>query len=159
MKFTVHVDIDRPRDEVIAKFDNTDNLFKWQQGLKAFEPVSGEPGQPGAKSRMVFDFKGREMELFETITVRNLPDEFSGYYDAPNVHNTVVTRFEELGPDKTRLISENEFQFKGFMRIMGWLMKSAFPKQSMKYLTDFKAFVEDGVDVNAPQEDPAAASS
>jgi hypothetical protein len=89
----------------------------------------------------------RTIEMIETISIRNLPDEFSGTYDAKGVHNVVRNRFIEMGPDKTKLESENEFQFTGFMKLIGFFMRSAFPKQSLKYLKDFKAFAEEGKDV------------
>ena len=37
---------------------------------------------------------------------------------------------------------ENEFQFKGFMKLIGFFMPGAFEKQSFKYMKDFKAFAE-----------------
>lgn len=147
MKYKVEIDIDLPRAKVIELFDSTENLYKWQEGLQSFDHVSGEPGQAGAKSRMVFKMGKREMEMFETITTRNLPDEFNGVYDAKGVHNVVMNRFVEVSPEKTRWESENEFQFSGFMKVIGFLMKGAFPKQSMKYLTHFKDFAENGTDV------------
>ena len=49
--YTVAIEIDLPRDRVIELFDNPDNLFKWQTGLQSFDHLSGEPGQPGAKSK------------------------------------------------------------------------------------------------------------
>ncbi|MEO2058942.1 MAG: SRPBCC family protein, partial [Mesonia sp.] len=46
-------------------------------------------------------------------------------------------------------ISESEFQFSSFaMKVMGFLMPGAFKKQSLKYMKDFKAFVEDGKSVS-----------
>lgn len=147
MKYTVSVDLDLSRDRVIELFDSTENLYKWQKGLQSFEHLSGEPGQEGAKSKLIFKMGKRDMEMIETITRRNLPDEFTGTYDVKNVHNVVSNRFEEVGPDQTRMVSENEFQFRGFMKVIAFLMKGAFPKQSQKYLDDFKAFAEDGTDV------------
>ena len=79
MKYIREVVIDLPRDRVIELFDNADNLTKWQEGLQAFEHVSGEPGASGAKSRLVYDHRGRSFELIETITERNLPDDFLGH--------------------------------------------------------------------------------
>lgn len=147
MEYTVQIDIELPRDEVIALFDNPDNLFKWQQGLQSFTHESGEPGQPGATSRMVFLMGKRRIEMVETITVRNLPDEFSGTYDTAGVFNLVENRFTELSPTSTRWESRNVFQFRGIMRIIGFLFKGAFPKQSLKFMEDFKAFAEHGTDV------------
>lgn len=80
--------------------------------------------------------------MIETITVRNLPDEFSGIYEAQGVNNIVKNKFVKISEDKTKYITENEFQFKGLMKIIGFLMPNTFKKQSMKYLNDFKKFAE-----------------
>ncbi|HRJ87241.1 MAG: SRPBCC family protein [Blastocatellia bacterium] len=142
MKYTVTIEIEKPIDEVVALFDNADNLYAWMEGLESFEHLSGEPGQVGAKSRLKFKMGKRDIEMIETITVRDLPDEFTGTYDAEGVFNIVKNRFEAINPTRTRYISEQEFQFTGFMKIFGWLMPGAFRKQSMKYLEAFKAFAE-----------------
>ena len=147
MQYTVHIDIDRPRDEVIAKMDDADNLVKWQEGLQSFTLIEGEAGQKGAKSELVFLMGKREMKMVETIIERDFPERFDATYDAKNVHNIVRNRFLETGPNTTRWESENVFEFKGVMKLMGVLAKGAFPKQSLKYMQDFKAFVEDGTDV------------
>ena len=149
MQYTVSIDIDLPRDRVIELFDNPENLYKWQTGLLSFEPIEGEPGQPGAKSKMVFKMGKREIEMVETITKRELPEAFDGTYDAKGVYNVVKNRFTELGPDKTRWDSDQEFQFGGIMRMIAFIMPGAFKKQSLKYMQDFKAFAEDGVDVRS----------
>ncbi len=144
MKYTVDIDIDLPRERVIELLDSTENLYKWQRGLKNFEPLGG---QPGARSRMVFQMGKRELEMIESITSRNFPDEFDGTYETTGVFNIVKNHFVELTPEKTKWISENEFRFSGFMKVIGFLMKGGFPKQSLKYLEDFKAFAEQGTDV------------
>lgn len=147
MNYTVDIELNLPRDRVIELFDSTENLYKWQQGLQSFEPVSGEPGQQGAKSKLIFKLGKRDLEMIETITKRGLPDEFEATYDAKGVHNIVKNRFVELSPTKTHWVSENEFHFRGLMKLIGIVMKGAFPKQSLKYMQDFKAFAEDGKDV------------
>ena len=149
MKYTVEIDIELPRDQVVGLFDSTDNMYKWQEGLQSFEHLNGEPGQEGAQSKLVFQMGKRTIEMIETITLRDLPDRFDGTYDAKGVHNVVKNEFVEVGPERTKWISENEFQFQGFMKLIGFFFKSAFPKQSLKYMRDFKAFAERGVDVNA----------
>ncbi len=142
MKFTTEIEINKPIDQVIELFDNADNMDKWMDGLQSFEHLSGTPGQVGAKSRLKFKMGKREIEMIETITVRNLPDEFSGTYEAKGVFNIVKNKFVKISEDKTKYITENEFQFKGFMKIIAFLMPGAFKKQSMKYLEDFKKFAE-----------------
>jgi len=142
MKYTVDIEIYLPRERVIELFDNADNMSKWMEGLQSFEHLSGEPGQVGAKSKLVFKMGKRDIEMIETVTVRNLPDEFSGTYDANGVHNIVKNFFVQLPNGNTKYQTEQEFQFKGFMKIIGLLFPGAFKKQSLKYLVDFKRYAE-----------------
>jgi carbon monoxide dehydrogenase subunit G len=142
MKYTTEIEIDKPIDRVIELFDNPDNMAKWMEGLQSFEQLSGTPGQTGAKSRLKFKMGKREIEMIETITVRNLPEEFTGTYEAKGVFNIVKNKFIKVSDTKTKYITEQEFQFKGFMKIIAFLMPGAFKKQSKKYLTDFKKFAE-----------------
>ena len=58
----------------------------------------------------------REVEMIETITVRNLPDEFSGTYEAKGVFNIAKNKFVKLSETRTKYITENEFQFKGVIQ-------------------------------------------
>jgi len=142
MKYTTEIEINQPIDKVIALFDNPDNMSKWMEGLQSFEHLSGTPGQVGAKSKLRFKMGKRDFEMIETITVRNLPDEFSGNYEAKGVFNIVKNKFVKLSDNSTKYITENEFQMKGFMKLIGFLMPGAFKKQSYKYLLDFKKFAE-----------------
>lgn len=142
MKYAVDIEINLPRERVIELFDNADNMSKWMEGLQSFEHLSGEPGQVGAKSKLVFKMGKRDIEMVETVTVRNLPEEFSGTYDANGVHNIVTNKFFVLPNGHTKYLTEQEFQFKGFMKIIGFLFPGAFKKQSLKYLVDFKRYAE-----------------
>lgn len=143
MKYKTEIEINLPVKKVIQLFDNPDNLKHWMAGLQSFEHLSGTPGQPGAKSRLRFKMGNRDMELIETVTKRNLPEEFTGTYETNGVFNIVKNTFEELPGGKTKYVTENEFQFQSLpMKIMGWLMPGAFKKQSLKYLRDFKTFAE-----------------
>ncbi|MEL7122977.1 MAG: SRPBCC family protein [Bacteroidota bacterium] len=146
MKYTTQVEINRPVAEVIKLFDDPDNLAKWQDGLQSFEHLSGTPGKTGAKSRLVYQIGRRTIEMIETIESRNLPDEFSGTYEAKNVFNRVVNRFTPIEENKTLYVAEQEFKFSGFMKIMAWLTPGAFRKESQKSLEAFKKFAETEVD-------------
>ena len=143
MKYTCELTIDLPRDEVIALFDDPDNLVKWQPGLKSFEHLSGEPGQSGAKSRLVYDEGGRRIEMIETIVERNLPETFAGTYETKGVWNSVSNHFlEEDG--KTRWVMDSDFRFSGYMRLMLIFMRGAFRKQTEKTMRRFRDFAEGG---------------
>lgn len=142
MHYTNQVDINLPVDKVIKLFDDPANLKHWQPGFISMEPINGTPGHEGAKSKLEYQMGKRRIEMIETIEKRNLPDEFSGTYEAKGVFNRVVNRFIPVSENKTRYVAENEFQFSGFMKIMGWIMPGAFKKQSQKYLDMFKEFAE-----------------
>jgi hypothetical protein len=142
MKYQVEVGLDLPRKRVIDLFDSFENLKKWQPGLKSVEHMNGEVGHPGAKSKLFYDMNGRKIEMIETIIERDLPDVFSGTYDAKGVHNIVENRFIEDGADKTRWVIDTEFQFSGLMKLMGFFMKGAFPKQTLDNMNNFKTFAE-----------------
>lgn len=142
MKYISEIEINKPIDKVIELFDNPDYLKEWMDGLQSFEPLSGIPGQPGAKSRLKFKMGKREIEMIETITVRKLPEEFSGTYEAKGVFNIVKNFFHPINENKTKYITEQEFVFRGFMKIIAAVMPGAFKKQTMKTQVDFKNFVE-----------------
>ncbi|MBK6878730.1 MAG: SRPBCC family protein [Ignavibacteria bacterium] len=142
MKYTVETEINLPIARVVELFDDPENLKHWQPGLLSFEPISGTPGQPGAKSKLKYKMGKRDIEMIETITVRNLPDEFSGTYEAKGVFNIVKNYFRPVSENKTKYINESEFQFNGFMKLIGFLMPGAFRKESEKYLLQFKEFAE-----------------
>lgn len=142
MKYTTQVEIDLPLNRVIELFDSTENLAKWQPGFISLEHLSGTPGQVGAKSLLKYKMGKREVDMIETITKRELPAEFHGTYEAKGVFNIQENYFTSLGPEKTRWESKSEFQLKGFMKILGWLMPGMFKKQSQKYLDLFRAFAE-----------------
>ena len=143
MKYGNEVVIKLPRERVIELFDDEKNLFRWQPELMSFEHLSGQKGQPGARSLLKYKMGEREVEMTETITVRNLPDEFSGTYQAKGVWNEVVNRFEALDEHTTKWTSYSHFKFRGFMKLMALFMPGVFKKQSQKYMDQFKAFAEE----------------
>ena len=142
MHYTCEIDIDKPRDEVVNLFDNPDNMKYWQKGLVSYEHLTGEPGKQGAESIMKYDMGKTKMELIETITYNHLPDEFHANYTTKGVVNIQKNYFKEID-GKTRWVSDAEFKFSGFMKLMGFFMgKKQFQKQTMSYMEDFKAYAE-----------------
>ncbi|XOV67890.1 MAG: SRPBCC family protein [Fluviicola sp.] len=145
MKYKNEVIINAPREKVVALFDDPKNLKEWQPGFVSMELIEGELGKVGSKHKLLYKMGKREIEMIETITKRNLPDQFSGTYEAKKVFNAIDNHFEDLGDGTTKYWAENEFRLSGSMKIFGWLMPDAFKKQSQKYMDDFKAFVERSV--------------
>ena len=143
MKYTIDVIIDRPVNEVVEHFDDSDKLREWMDGLQRIEHLEGEPGEVGAKSKLYFDMGNRQIEMLETIKEKNLPEKFSGLYVADGVYNLNTMSFRETGANQTRLTLDAEFEFTHWvMKIMAFFGPSLFKKQSKKNLDGFKRFVE-----------------
>ena len=141
MKYEVELTIDLPRDQVIKKMDNVDNMKHWQRGLVGVEDVEGVPGKVGSKMKFSYQTGKRKMELVETITKNEFPKEFHATYDAKGVHNIQENKFEAIDENTTKWISHSEFQFQSLgMKVFGFLMPGMFKNQSMKYLNDFRSF-------------------
>lgn len=143
MRYDLAVDIDLPRERVVALFDDPENLKRWQPGLVSHEPLEGPPGEEGSTARLRYEMGNREIDMVETVTQRDLPEVFAGTYEAKGVHNQVTNRFEELDGDRTRWHLETEFTFTTLpMKVMGTLMPGAFKKQSRQFMEQFKTFAE-----------------
>jgi hypothetical protein len=148
MKYHVELTIDLPRDQVIKKMDNVYNMKHWQRGLTSAEHISGTPGEVGAKMQLNYKFGKREMNLVETITKRNFPEEFHANYDTKGMHNIQQNFFEVTSDGNTKWISKCEFIPTSFMmKIMTTIMPGVFKKQSKKYMIDFKNFAENEISV------------
>lgn len=148
MKYTTEILIKKPLDEVVQKLDSIDNRKYWQDGLESAEHVSGTPGDFGAKMKLKYNFGKRKMELLETITKRNFPKELHATYNTKGVCNIQQNYFESTEKGYTRWVTKNEFQPTNFMmNAMLFFMPGAFKKQTLKYMTNFKNFVERGTSV------------
>jgi hypothetical protein len=104
--------------------------------------IDGEPGQIGAKSRLTYQMGTRQIDMIETITVRNLPDTLSGTYEAKNVWNLVENRFIEEGPSVTKWVRDTECKCSGWLKLMARFAPGTFKKESRKHMYRFKRFAE-----------------
>jgi len=148
MKYSTEIEINLPRDQMVALLDDPDNMKHWQKGLISCKILSGEAGKEGAQMELEYKMGRRHLVMVETILKRNFPSEFHATYDAKGVHNIQKNFFEELGEHRCKWTSESEFQFSSLpLKLMSWLMPGAFKKQSMAYLADFKRFAEEGTSV------------
>lgn len=142
MKYTTELSISLPRDRVIELFDNTENLYEWQEGLLSFELLEGEAGQEGAVSKMVYASRKNDLLMTETIIKRKFPDEFVAIYKAKGVKNVINNYFLEVKPGQTTWKMHNVFRFSGMMALMSPFMKSAFQANTVLTMERFKLFAE-----------------
>ena len=148
MLYTTEIIVKVPLDVFIKKRNNIDNLKHWQRGLQSTEHISGNPGDLGSKIKLNYKFGKRSMEIIETIIKSDFPNEFNATYTTKGMNNFQKNHFSETPEGYTKWTSINKFTPLNFsMRIMLFLMPSAFKKQSLKYMQDFKNFVENGISI------------
>lgn len=162
MKYTVSIEIAKPREEVALLLADPAHLPKWLRGMVLHEPINGVHGQVGTKSRVVMQMGGQKMEGTETITrreptdLRNIPKGSVVHFErelvTEGMWSIVRDHLTEAGPNTTLWVSESEYRFSSLlMRLVGFLMPGTFRKQSLQYMQDFKAFAEYGKDVRDEQ--------
>jgi hypothetical protein len=98
MKSIVEVDIHVPQERLATLFADPENNMKWMDDLDRHEPLSGQPGMPGSKYRLV-PKKGK-MVFVATVLSRDLPNESRLSLDASNVAVSITARFVALSPKK-----------------------------------------------------------
>ncbi|MCP4299627.1 MAG: SRPBCC family protein [Gammaproteobacteria bacterium] len=142
MKHKTEVLIDADRATVWRMFDNPHNMTKWQPTLKSFTHKSGTPGQPDAVSELVYDENGRDVVMIETITARREPDFLGGTYETKWGTVIIFNHFEDTGDSKTRWVSNVNYIFKGFMKIMALFMRKSIFSRNDTNMNHFKLLVE-----------------
>lgn len=142
MHYSNAILIRKPLNRVIELFDNPENMKQWQPGFQRFEPLSGIPGQPGAKSKLVYQMGNRRVELIETILVRDLLKEFSGTYETPGFWNRLKNEFVPVDENTTKWVMESEFKFMGIFKLFGWMMTGSFRRRTKMMMENFKRFAE-----------------
>ena len=142
MKSVVELDINRSQERVATLFADPENNPKWMGDLARYEPLSGQPGMPGSTYRLVP--KKGEMVFLATIVSRNLPNEIRLSLVASNVTVSITARFIQLSVEKTRLVSEEEFSFKGLVgKLVGFFAQGSIRKAHRRHIEAFKRFAEE----------------
>lgn len=142
MRYSLSNTIDRPLSDVISKFKDPEGVKHWMEGLERIDHISGTPGEAGAKSDFYFVHKNKEMKISETILEQNLPDQIKFGYNSSMGYNEVEMQFEKLTDESVKQTNNSYFELKGIMKLLGPLMKGMFKKQTLKYMTAFKQYVE-----------------
>ncbi|MGW8316321.1 MAG: SRPBCC family protein [Bacteroidales bacterium] len=142
MEYTTEVIIDLPLQEVIRIFDNTENSYWWQPGLKDIKMIKGEDRTEGTVYRMVYEGRRSDLVVEETVLAARLPAEYTTVSRSPGVVNTVRNVFASSGEGTTRWQTVNQFQFRGMMRWMAPFMKQAFRSNTLLSMERFRMYAE-----------------
>jgi len=83
------------------------------------------------------------MVFVATVISSGRPNEVRLHLDASNVAVSVTDRFVRLSPDRTRVISEEVFSFKGLIpTVFGIIGQRAIRRAHRRHMAGFKRFAE-----------------
>ena len=142
IKYTEEIEINSNIDTLIELVDNPYNMKEYMDGIESYTVLSGNIREVGTKAEIIALMGESKIIMIEEIITNNLPEEKKVTYTADGGYNIVTNRLVKISDNKTRFINEQEFEFKGYMKVMGFFMPSAFKKQSRVYLQNFKEFAE-----------------
>jgi hypothetical protein len=148
MKYDTDIIVNKSIEEVMVFFKNPDYLKYWQRGLKSTKLLKGKSGEKGAKRKLLINLEGREITMIETITKCELPHHWHARYTSQGLVSIQQNYFEAKGEDKTYWKTTSEFQFEGYMKIVGKLLPGIFKRRSKRVMLDFKSFAEKQETVN-----------
>jgi len=141
MKSVVDLEIHAPQARVAELFANPENSPQWMDDLSRYEAISGHPGMPGSRYRLVP--KQGAMIFVATVITRDLPRRAQVNLDSPKVTVVATGTFTALPQDRTRLVSEEVFTFKGFVnKAFGVLARPAIRRAHRRHMQGFKRFAE-----------------
>lgn len=142
--FEYEIEIDKPLDEVYAAWQRPENLPRWLTGLQRTEPISGEPGEVGSKTRQIYLERGRTVEMIETITAIDPKKHQAGTLEAGAMKATLHVDFIDKGASTVvRFCSRFEPQSL-MMRLMLPFMKGQIRRRQCGDLERFGELVETG---------------
>ena len=143
MNSIVDIEIDVPREQLSALYADPHCMTKWMTDLERYDHIGGELGMPGSKYRMVSKRKNSPMEFVVTVTSKNLPQEFGLQLESPFVSISMINTFAALAPRRTRLVSRQEFSFRGLInRIVGVFALGSIRKNHRRHMDELKRFAE-----------------
>jgi hypothetical protein len=141
MRSVVQVEIEMPKDRVVALYADPENSTEWMDDIDRYEAIRGKPGLPGSKYRLVP--KHGSMVFVATVLDNPSPDEVRLELEAPKVTVSVTGRFGSISAHRTRLTSVEVFQFKGmFSRLKGVLASAAIQRAHRRHMAAFARFAE-----------------
>jgi uncharacterized protein YndB with AHSA1/START domain len=142
MKVEHVVEIDRPRDEVWAVFDDPDLMVEWQGNLLSYEQAEGASDEIGSVSLQTVKNVGVKQELTVTLLERTAPELSSSRYEGAQVPFTVVNTFSELDDGSTEWHAELEVRLGLVQKALAPILKPIMSELVQRNGRDFKKFVE-----------------
>ena len=148
MKCQLELEIDRPREHVVALFLDPENLTAWQPDLVSYEQIGdGDPVAVGARLKQIHRMGRQQAEMIRTVTRNEYPEAFGATFETDGIWNLIENRFFDIDGMRTKWEVDAEFRCSGvFLKLMMMISPGMFRRQTLKFMQRFKAFAERGSD-------------
>ena len=141
-KIETSIEINAPIATVYDFVLDEENSSKWLAGYKSSKLLSGEEGKVGSKYEMIFDYNGKEIKMYETITHLEENKKYAFELNDKMIDGEVTLLFEPTN-NGTKVTEIHNFQAKGFVsKAMNMLVKGMIKKGKNKMYKDLKASIE-----------------
>jgi carbon monoxide dehydrogenase subunit G len=142
------IDIDRSRDEVFAFIDDPANTVLTNSNVLEYEQEGDEPRGKGTRHRGMVKVAGRKIAFVDEVIEHRPPENVTlqSVEAPPRMSWTLEFRFEELGPDRTRLHFHQEVPSLGgfFGKLSDGLVTRMYSKDVRSNLDSTKVMLEEG---------------
>lgn len=145
MKYVESIVIERPRDTVVALFEDQDTYGQWQDGLVSVRPLSGTPGQAGARRELVYRRANRVVEVIETLEEQAMPDRCLTLRESFGMWRRDESHFEVLEEGVTEWTMLCQVRPTGFLpRLAARLLPQPFRRETRANMEALRDFAERG---------------
>ena len=142
-KYSLSIEVDRPIEDAWEVYMDESRMREWLTGYRSMELIEGEPLTVGSKHRILFEDRGRDLVLEETVTAIDPPREFAFDLEHEIMSSSMRITLESIGPDRTRLVSTTETRSpKLLWKIILPFMTPQMRKRNRGDLEMLKAMIE-----------------
>lgn len=145
MKYSCEIVVEASREKCVSLWFDEKRLSEWQDGFLYKNWINGKANEVHSKAYILFEQKGRKLELEELIIDNQLPTSFKGKYTHIHMINTQEVVFTQQGMNQTVIRTDVIYtQFNSLVpKLMARFLPGMFRKQSQKWLDQFKTMVEE----------------
>ena len=141
MKSIIKCDIAASQDELVELIFDPKASPRWMEDVRRIEPLGGKLGMQGSRYRLVPKDDGPG--FVATVIARQPPGKLRLVLDGPKVSVAVCTQLIKLSARRTRVVSEQTFQFNGaFNAVYGFLARRAIRRNHRRHIETLKIVAE-----------------
>lgn len=137
MRFTSEVVLNQPIERVRVLTSDPAHLHRWQPDLVSITQHSETPGAAGSTATLTY----RKFTLEETVLAATADERISRYETRGMVH-TISNRYTRIDDQRTKLVSDNELQLSGLLKLGRRVLEKSLREQAERNLGNFKAFID-----------------